>query len=74
MDPADEIVAQLTKKYNEDSKQKKAVETVKKVLENILKHPHEEKYRFFSKVLHSNKFVSHKNLTRQYIFHLISTG
>ena len=48
MDPADEIVAQLTKKYNEDSKQKKAVETVKKVLENILKHPHEEKYRFFS--------------------------
>ena len=60
MDPADEIVAQLTKKYNEDSKQKKAVETVKKVLENILKHPHEEKYRFFSKHLHSNIFISKK--------------
>ena len=70
MDPADEIVAQLTKKYNEDSKQKKAVETVKKVLENILKHPHEEKYRFFSKQLYLNIFIKNKkyNTTMHFLF------
>ena len=45
MDPADDLINQLTKNYYEKDKQKKAVDTVKKVLENILKHPHEEKYR-----------------------------
>lgn len=72
MDPADEIVAQLTKKYNEDSKQKKAVETVKKVLENILKHPHEEKYRFLYQTLTLKYISSNKNITRKCIF-VIST-
>ena len=42
---ADEIIVSLVQKYDTEKVQKKGVETIKKILDNILKYPTEQKYR-----------------------------
>ena len=43
---ADEIIVSLVQKYDTEKVQKKGVETIKKILDNILKYPTEQKYRY----------------------------
>lgn len=42
---ADKIILSLVEQYDADKTQKKAVDTIKKIFENILKFPTEQKYR-----------------------------